>query len=148
MPLTYNWTQLNQKIDDMSPNGLTNQAIGLAWAWLSLGTGGPLTVPPKDPNFKYDEVIILLSDGLNTEDRWYSDQASIDGRQQIACNNVKASGVTLYTVHVNTDGDPTSTLLRNCASDPSKFFILTSANDMVTTFNTIGTQLSNLRVAK
>jgi hypothetical protein len=91
---------------------------------------------------------LLLSDGLNTQDRWFTDQGSIDARQQITCNNVKASGITLYTVHVNTDADPTSMLLKNCASDPSKFFILTSANDMVTTFNAIGTQLSNLRVAK
>src|SRR5437588_962471 len=101
-----------------------------------------------DPNYKYQEVIILLTDGLNTQDRWYTDQASIDARQQITCNNVKAAGITLYTVHVNTSGDPTSTLLKNCASDPSKFFILTSATEMVTTFKQIGTQLSNLRVAK
>jgi Flp pilus assembly protein TadG len=148
MGLTYNWTQLNQKVDAMYPNGNTNQAIGLAWGWLSLVGGGPFTVPAKDPNYKYNEVIILLSDGLNTQDRWYSDQASIDARQQITCNNVKAAGYTLYTVHVNTDGDPTSQLLKNCASDPSKFFILTSASGMVTTFNQIGTQLSNLRVAK
>jgi Flp pilus assembly protein TadG len=146
--LSYDWTAMNTLVDQMYPNGNTNQAIGLAWAWLSLVGGGPLTAPAKDTNFKYNDVIILLSDGLNTEDRWYTSQSSIDARQQITCNNVKAAGVTLYTVHVNTDGDPTSTLLRNCASDSSKFFILTSANDIVTTFNQIGTQLSNLRVAK
>jgi len=146
--LTYSWTALKAKIDAMTPNGNTNQAIGLAWGWMSLTGGGPLQMPAKDPAFKYNDVIILLSDGLNTQDRWYDDQASIDARQQITCNNVKAAGITLYTVHVNTDGDPTSQLLKNCASDPSKFFILTSASDMVTTFNSIGTALSNLRVAK
>ena len=28
----------------------------------------------------------------------------------------------LYTMHVNTGGDPTSTMLQNCASDTDKFF--------------------------
>lgn len=43
--------------------------------------GGPLTVPALDPNFTYTHVIILLTDGLNTQDRWYSNQNSIDARQ-------------------------------------------------------------------
>jgi len=66
----------------------------------------------------------------------------------MTCTNVKAAGITLYTVQVNTGGDPTSTLLQNCASDSSKFFLLTSSSQIVTTFCQIGTALSNLRVAK
>lgn len=92
----------------------------------------------------------MESDGLNTQDRWYSSQSSIDARQQMTCNNIKAAGVTLYTIQVDTStpADPTSTLLQNCASSSDKFFLLTSANEVVTTFNTIGTNLSKLYVAK
>jgi Flp pilus assembly protein TadG len=147
MALSYDWTALRTKIDAMQPDGLTNQAIGLQWGWQTL-TAAPFTIPAKDPNYTYQEVIILLTDGLNTQDRWYSNQSQIDARQQITCNNVKAAGITLYTVQVNTDGDPTSTLLQNCASDSSKFFLLTSSSAIVTTFNQIATQLSNLRVAR
>ena len=146
MALSYDWTSLANKINAMQPNGNTNQAIGLQMGWQSL-TAAPFTIPAMDPNYKYSQVIILLSDGLNTEDRWYTNASSIDARQQIACNNVKAAGITLYTVQVNTGNDPTSTLLKNCASDPTKFFLLTSATQIVTTFNQIGTALSNLRVA-
>ena len=85
---------------------------------------------------------------MNTQDRWYTNQSDIDARQQMTCNNIKAAGITLYTIQVNTGGDPTSTLLQNCASSPDKFFLLTSADQIVTTFNTIGTNLSRLRVAK
>jgi hypothetical protein len=85
---------------------------------------------------------------LNTEDRWYTSQSSINARQAITCANVKAAGITLYAVQVNTGGDPTSTLLQNCASDSSKFFLLTSSSQIITTFNQIGTALANLRVAK
>jgi Flp pilus assembly protein TadG len=146
--LSYDWTSMNTLVNQMTPNGNTNQAIGLAWGWLSLVGGGPLTAPAMDSNYQYNQVIILLTDGLNTQDRWYSDQGSIDARQQITCNNIKAAGITLYTVQVNTGGDPTSTLLQNCATDSSKFFLLKSAGEIVTTFNSIGTNLSKLRIAK
>jgi len=144
--LSNDWTALANKINAMQPSGNTNQAIGLQMGWQSL-TASPFTVPAMDPNYKYTQVIILLSDGLNTQDRWYSNASSIDARQQKTCDNIKAAGITVYTVQVNTGGDPTSTLLQNCASDQNKFFLLTSANEIVTTFNQIGTALSNLRLS-
>jgi len=101
-----------------------------------------------DSNYTYSQIIILLTDGLNTQDRWYTSQSSIDVRQATTCSNIKAAGITLYTIQVNTDGDPTSTLLQNCASSSDKFFLLTSASEIVTTFNQIGTNLSRLYVAK
>ena len=63
----------------MQPVGNTNQAIGLQLGWQSL-TAAPFTVPAKDPNYTYKQVIILLTDGLNTQDRWYTSAASIDAR--------------------------------------------------------------------
>jgi hypothetical protein len=144
-------------VNQMTPNGSTNQPIGLVWAWQSLAGGGPLSAPALDSNYQYQQVIILLSDGLNTQDRWYGDgsniSTSVDARMYDSggngtCANIKAAGITIYTIQVNTGGDPTSTLLKNCASDAKKFFLLTSANQMVATFNQIGTNLSNLRVSK
>jgi hypothetical protein len=57
---------------------------------------------------------------------------------------------TIYTIQVNTSSpaDPTSTVLKNCASSPDKFYMLTSSTQILTTFNTIGTALSKLRLAK
>ena len=93
MGLTNDWTALSTKIDAMQPNGNTNQAIGLQMGWQSL-TAAPFTVPAQDPNYKYNQVIILLTDGLNTEDRWYTNASSIDARQQKTCDNIKAAGIT------------------------------------------------------
>jgi hypothetical protein len=149
MPLSYNWTQMTSLVNAMSPNGNTNQAIGLAQGWMSLVGGGPYPAPPAmDPNYTYNQVIILLTDGLNTQDRWYTSQSSIDAREQLTCANVKAAGITLYTIQVNTGGDPTSTLLQSCASTSDKFFLLTSSSQILTVFNQIGTQLSQLRISK
>jgi len=145
--LSYDWSGMASLVDNMSPAGNTNQAIGLQLGWMSLVCGGPFTVPPLDQTFQYTQVIILLTDGLNTQNRWYTDQNSIDTRQQMTCDNIKAQHIQLYTIQVNTGGDPTSTLLQNCATSSDMFYLLTSADQMTATFNTIGTNLTKLRVA-
>ncbi|MDI3467975.1 MAG: hypothetical protein OJF62_000038 [Pseudolabrys sp.] len=159
MGLSYNWSGMATEIDNMSPNGSTNQNIGLQLGWMSLVGGGPFPTPPaEDPNYQYSHIIILLTDGLNTQDRWYgdggslgtSDDAKIDARQEMTCANFKNASQNniIYTIQVNTDGEPTSTLLQNCASTSDKFFLLTSSNQIADVFTQIGTNLTKLRVAK
>jgi hypothetical protein len=147
MGLTNNWTALAAKVGTMVPDGATNQAIGLAWAWHALSTGAPLSPPAKNPDTQ--QIIILLTDGLNTQNRIYNNQASIDARQKILCTNIKAAGITLYTIQVNIGNmDPLSTMLQQCASKPEYFFHLTTAGAMATVFNAIGTNLTKLRIAQ
>jgi Flp pilus assembly protein TadG len=157
MGLNYSWSGMTALVNGMTPNGSTDQPIGLVWGWQSLVGGGPLTAPAMDSNYTYQQVIILLSDGLNTQDRWYGNgsqtSTQVDGRMYDSsgngtCANIKGAGITIYAIQVNTGGDPTSTLLQNCASSSDKFFLLTSANQIVTTFNTIGTNLTKLRIAQ
>jgi len=155
--LSYNWTSMPSQVDSLYPLGATNQPIGLVWGWLSLVGGGPLTSPAQVSGYTYTNVIILLSDGLNTQDRWYGNGSAtstqVDARMYDSsgngtCANIKAAGIVIYAIQVNTGGDPTSTLLQNCATDSSKFFLLTSATQIITTFNTIGTNLTKLRIAQ
>jgi Flp pilus assembly protein TadG len=163
MGLSDNWSAMSVVVDNLYPLGATNQPIGLVWGWQSLVGGGPLTAPAEDPNYTYKNVIILLSDGLNTLDRWYgngsSTSSAVDDRMYDAagngtCANINAAGITLYTIQVNTGGDPTSTLLQNCAGspgkfpDPDNFYLLTSADQIITAFKTIGTNLTKLRIAQ
>jgi Flp pilus assembly protein TadG len=151
-PLSYNWAALKTAAAAMAPLGGTNQPIGLVWAWQTLQPTTPFNAPAEDSNYTYKKAIILLSDGLNTMDRWYGNGSSyssqVDARQKLLCDNIKATGITIYTVQVNTGGDPTSTILQSCASDAGKFFQLTSATQVISTFNTIGTALSDLRISK
>ncbi|MBI3433489.1 MAG: VWA domain-containing protein [Proteobacteria bacterium] len=147
LPLTYNWTALHSKVDAMISAGNTNQTIGLVWAWQSLTETSPLSPPPINPNdpIPTQKIIILLTDGLNTQNRWTTSQSSINARTQLTCDNIKAQGITLYTVLVM---EGNATLLQNCATGPTKFFNLTSADEIVTTFDQIGTQLTKLRIAQ
>jgi Flp pilus assembly protein TadG len=157
--LSREWATMKTLVNGLYPNGSTNQPIGLVWGWQSLAGGGPFTVPAKISGYDYQDVIILLSDGLNTQDRWYSDGSTtsteVDSRMYDAnhggagtCANVKAAKVLLYTIHVNTEGAPTSQLLKNCASTEDHFFTVTAANQIQTVFNEIGSNLSQLRIAK
>ncbi|MDH7796190.1 MULTISPECIES: pilus assembly protein [unclassified Beijerinckia] len=148
MGLTYNWAALRAKVPDMVPAGNTNQPIGLAWAWQSLTMSAPLNAPAKDPKFNYADVIILLTDGDNTQNRTSSNKATIDGRQKKLCDAIKATGVTIYAVQVNTDKEALQTALQYCASDPSKFVMLTTADQIITTFASIGASLSQLHLSR
>jgi Flp pilus assembly protein TadG len=152
MGMSYDWAALKTKVDAMAPLGGTNQPIGLVWAWQSLTEGAPLNAPPLDSKYKYEKIVILMSDGLNTQDRWYGNgssvSTSVDNRMDKVCVNAKAAGITIYSIQVNTGGDATSTVMRNCASDSKKFFMLTTADQMISTFDQIGTQLSQLHLSK
>jgi Flp pilus assembly protein TadG len=172
MPLSYDWSGLKTAVNAMQPTGGTNQVVGLAWAWQTLIPSSPVPAPAEDANTTYNRVIIILSDGLNTEDRWPvngngSTQNTgsgntqfpglIDYRQKLLCDNLKNATdskgnpmYTIYTIQVDTStpADPTSTILQYCASSPDKFYMLTSSSQIVTTFNAIGTALSKLRVAQ
>jgi Flp pilus assembly protein TadG len=143
LPLSYDWTALNNKIDAMTPAGATNQPIGLVWGWQALTSTDPLNAPATPADTQ--KVIILLTDGLNTQNRWTTNQSSIDAREQLVCSNIKTAGITVYTVLVMSGN---STVLQNCASSASQYFALTSAGQIVTTFNAIGTKLSQLRLAR
>jgi Flp pilus assembly protein TadG len=143
MPLSFDWTALKNKIDQMQPDGYTNQGIGLAWAWMALSPTAPLNAPAKGADVQ--QAIVLMSDGLNTENRWDKDQAKIDARQALACANAKAAGITIYTVLVMSGF---SKVMKDCASKPEYYFEITTASQTVTAFNAIGTSLTKLRLAQ
>ena len=132
----------------MVPAGNTNQGIGLAWAWQSLTDGAPLHPPAKEERYAYQRAIILISDGLNTENRFSSNRSSIDARQRILCNNIKDDDITIYTIQVNTNSDPKSAVLEDCASSPDKFILMTNPLQLNAALAQIGGQLTRLRLSK
>ncbi len=152
VPMTNVWTTLTDKITALVPGGNTNQAIGGAWGWLSLTQTAPLSAPPIDPAFTYNNYVVLVSDGLNTQDRLYTNAAQIDARQQILCDNMKAPpyNVTVFAIQINTGTTPdaTSAVLRYCASEAANFQEIRSAADTADAFKNVTTQIAKLRVTR
>lgn len=135
VPLTYSWTNVIANIDAISPGGATNQTVGLQWAWLCLLQQSPLNAPAESTaGSSYRHIIILFTDGLNTGDRRYGDFSSqslqVDTRMKTLCDNIKATGATIYTVQIDTDGAGRSAVLTYCASGSSHFFMLTAASQI------------------
>jgi Flp pilus assembly protein TadG len=152
MPLGHDWTAANNLIDQMKPLGETNLTIGLVWGWQALSTGAPLNAPGLPPNT--NQAIVFMTDGFNTANRWNNvlfgsgTTAAIDARTALVCSNIKAAGITIYAIQVDSSGEsPPSTLLQNCASDTSKWFYLQNPGELVTVFTQIGTALSQLYIA-
>ena len=149
--LSYDWTSLNNQVTAMTAGGSTNQTIGLDWGWFAQSTGNPLNAPTLPANTK--QYIILVSDGLNTQDRFSGDgsnqDATTDARMALACTNAKAVGFVIYTVFVDLDGTQgNSTVLQNCATDTGKYFDLTTSGAIISTLNQIGQQITNVRVSQ
>jgi hypothetical protein len=128
----------------MQASGNTNVTIGLVWGWHALTSSLPLP-EGSEPSPDKDKVIILLTDGNNTQNRWSSKESSIDTRTTAACNNVKAANIKLYTVRV-IDGD--AALLRSCASKTSMYYEVGQASQLNNVFSSIAQNLANLRIAK
>jgi uncharacterized protein YegL len=143
-PVFSQYSTLVSKVDSMQPVGNTNVTIGLAWAWHSLTPNSPLTegVVASD---EVDKVIILLTDGENTENRWSTSTSSIDARTKKVCDNVKAAKIKLYTVRV-INGN--ASLLQQCASKTDMYFNVTTATQLDGVFTAISKNLANLRIAK
>jgi Flp pilus assembly protein TadG len=143
MPLSSDWTALNAKIDQMSPAGNTNVTIGLAWGFQLLSPVEPFNAPP--PATDLDKVIILMTDGENTQNRWSSSASAIDARTQKACDNVKAANIKLYTVRV-INGD--ANLLKGCATKPDMYYDVQQAVQLSSVFSSIAQNLANLRITQ
>ena len=150
MPLSYDWTALNSKVDAMSPNGNTNVTIGLVWAWHALTQNAPLS-EALAPATDLDKVIIILTDGDNTRS-WknsnntdVTNQTAIDDRTKLVCTNIKAANIKIYAVRV-IDGN--ASLLQQCATNATMYFDVQNASDLNNVFSAIAQNLANLRLAK
>jgi hypothetical protein len=143
MPLSTTWTDLHSKVDAMAPAGNTNVTIGLQMAWQTLSPVAPYNAPEERTDL--EKVIILLTDGDNTQNRWTSSGSSIDARTEKACTNAKAANIRIYTVRV-INGD--AALLRNCATTPSMYYDVQQASQLNAAFEAIAQNLANLRIVK
>jgi hypothetical protein len=152
------WGDLKTQISNMTPSGNTNQAVGLFWGWQTLNTSNdPYKAPAKDANWVYKDYIVVLSDGMNTQNRWSTSQSAIDARQATLCNNIKnptlngGNQITIFAIQVNINNkDPESQVLKNCAKSPNPpyFQVINQSGQTADAFNSILAQIAKLRISK
>lgn len=156
MALSENWgdessidpATLHGKINQMIAVGNTNVTIGLDWGFQMVSPNGTLPFAKGQPygTDNLTKYVIILTDGDNTQNRWVkNDSSPIDARTAAACVNIKARGIKIYSIRV-IDGN--ADLLRNCASDPSMYYEVSDATQLVSVFDAIGSTIANLHLAK
>ena len=75
-------------------------------------------------------------------------QQELNNRLASTCENIKAEGITIYTIVFQLNDNTTQDLFRNCASDPEKFFNSPDNQQLNEAFRSIGAELRNLRIAE
>lgn len=152
VPFSTNWTMLKNEIDAMVAGGATNTTIGFVWGWQMLTNGAILSNAAAPDSKSLEKVMVYLTDGLNTYDRGgigtcngSSACPRVDVRSELVCAGIRNAGITVYTVRL-IEGN--ATLLRNCATNPSMYYSVSTASELTNVFKSIAQALSNLRLSK
>ena len=176
LPLSTDKTTVKNAINAMAAQGATGVGEGAAWGWRVLSPEVPFTDGRAYSTKNNTKVLVLMTDGQNTYypnskflKSWYdiygyvdrghlgttSTNSStltqiMDQRTLQTCNNMKAAGVVIYTVAFQIPGDETGALdlLNSCASDQDKYFAPGTEAELLSAFNAIGRDISELRVSK
>jgi hypothetical protein len=76
--------------------------------------------------------------------------AKLDQKMTTVCNNIKATGITIYTIAFDVTSSNVNTLLQNCASDPAKYFSASNGTELKEHFKAIGEEVleTMLRLSK
>lgn len=174
LPLTSDKTAAETAVDAMLANGSTNIGEGLMWGWRTLSPEPPFAEGRSWSDTRNQKIIVLMTDGQNTYQRysgshnwtWYGAfghaakgrlgttntatalLTAMNAKTAAACANAKAKGITVYTIAFRLESDPsTLSLLANCASGSSKAFTASDGSALIQTFQIIGREISQLRVA-
>ncbi len=177
LTLSTDKTTIKNAINAMVAKGATSIVEGAMWGWRALSAGEPFTQGRAYNTKNNQKILILMTDGQNTyyplsqegflksmydvfgyvgrgqlgttstsSSTWTT---TMDQRTLQACNNIKAAGIVIYTVAFQIPGDEAGalTLLNSCASDKDKYFAPGTNSELLSAFNAIGQDISELRVA-
>ncbi|HEX5377825.1 MAG TPA: pilus assembly protein TadG, partial [Phenylobacterium sp.] len=173
--LTSSTASIKTAINAMTAVGETNIPQGLVWGWHALSPNAPLADGAAYGTQHLRKIVILMTDGDNTMTDpggsnmnrsnygglgyiWQNilgitsgsataRRTAMDNRLTLLCSNMKARDIVIYTVRVEvTSGS--STVLKNCASDPDKFYDVQDVAQLTAAFDSIAGSIDNLRISK
>ena len=91
------------------------------------------------------KIIVLMTDGDNTENRWTSTASAIDARTQLACQSAKDAKIVVYTIRLMEGNAHAVVELR---VEPENYYDVENVADLVPAFQAIGERLSQLRISQ
>ena len=160
LPLTSNLANVKANISSLSTGQDTYIPAGLVWGWRSLMPEAPLTEANVADQNERANVLLLMTDGENSRSlggtsgtfngtyHWESEINKADQLTRTLCSRIKGSEIIVYTIAFEVVDAATKNLLRNCASDASKFFDASNTAQLNAAFDGIGTDLARVRLSK
>jgi Mg-chelatase subunit ChlD len=120
----------------------------------------PFTEAELNPEYRRQQVIVLLTDGENvggSGDGYKgvfglgsTAQPKMDARLRELATHIKATGVIIYVIQFANDGTALQTLLKSVASGPDApyYHYAPDADTLQDVFHEIANHLSELRLSK
>ncbi len=164
IPMTTDHAQLQTVIDGLQASGGTAGHLGTAWGWYMLSpewqSVWPAGSQPEEHN--EDELIkatILMTDGdYNTEYCRGVNDSTINcnspngtskAQAEELCTRMKESGIVVYAIGFGiSSGSSQERLMKDCATDDTKWFFPYDGEQLRAAFSTIGKQLSGGQAGK
>lgn len=164
LPMTSDKALLLDKISKLSLGVGSAGHAGTVWAYYMLSPEWAPILPPGSMPAAYGapktrKVAVLMSDGdynfthdsngVATNETGGNVNGASSAEQAIAiCNNMKHSGIQVYTVGFGLRANPTAfNTLQACASDASKFYDAADGAKVKSAFRDIALRVSALRLA-
>ena len=165
IPLTDDQTLLEDTIDSFYASGWTAGHLGTAWAWYTLSPNWNSVWPTANQPAEYDtektaKIAILMTDGVyNTQYKDHiqtryltygnnSPNGSSDSQADQLCTNMKAAGVTVYTVGFELYSSTAKDTLKQCATSEDHYFLADDGDKLRAAFREIAFQIAQLRLSK
>ena len=147
--------------DLVSPDGVTDIAQGLAWAWRVVSPGEPFNQADPFPQGLHDRAIVLLTDGEQWGGNYDGYKANfgtgssagpngMDDRLLAVAANAKAGGIKIYVIQFYHDSGPLQTLLQQVATEPAApyYHFAPDGDALNSVFKEIAKDLSALRISR
>jgi Flp pilus assembly protein TadG len=142
-PLSSDKVALKATVDAFNGQGTTAGHLGTAWAWYALSPKWSGVFTGANAPNAYDggqtlKVAVLLSD-FDMNSYYESGNGNSATQTQTLCNNMKAAGVTVYTVAygLNSSDSTAVSLWQNCATSVDHRFSTTTVEGMRSAFQAI-----------
>lgn len=150
-PLTSNHSSVRAAIDAMTASDETYIPEGLMWAWRALSPTAPFEESKAGAVGRLARYVVLMTDGANTaspqaDNHNGTDAALANQYTAEACDAIKADGIKIFTIAFEVSNSAIKDILRTCATNPGSFFDATDAAALRASFDSIGTQISSLRL--
>jgi Flp pilus assembly protein TadG len=143
----------------MKPDGNTLGNIGMLWGGRVISPEAPFTEAQDWDSEYWRKAIVMMTDGDNTENGTYSsfwftnrnnmNVTKFNQRFEETCENLKAMGVTIYTVTFTSGiNDDTKGYYKRCATSEDQYFDAPTQADLEAVFEKIARELSILHISE